>query len=84
MEARFVELVPDERVVQAVDFESGDPSFSGTMTMTWQVSTVDGGTRVDFIATDVPAGISAEDHSTGLNSSLENLARYLESQTTPE
>lgn len=77
VEARFVEVLPDERVVQAVDFVSDDPAFSGTMTMTWQVSTVDGGTRVDFIATEVPAGISAEDHAAGLNSSLDNLARYL-------
>jgi hypothetical protein len=27
---------------------------------------------------DVPGGISAEDHATGLNSSLANLAEYLE------
>lgn len=32
VEARFVEIVPDDRVVQAVDFESDDPSFAGTMT----------------------------------------------------
>src|SRR5262245_40865850 len=35
VEARFVELVPGERVVQAVDFVSDDPAFHGTMTITW-------------------------------------------------
>ena len=59
VEARFVELVPGARVVQAVDFVSDDPAYAGTMTMTWAVSAVDGGTRVDFTADDVPDGISA-------------------------
>lgn len=84
VEGRFVEIVPDHRVVHAVDFVSDDPAFADTMTMTWQVSTVDGGTRVDFIATDVPAGISVEDHVAGLNSSLDNLARFLSPIAAPE
>lgn len=78
VEARFVDLVPGERVVQTVDFVSDDPSYAGTMTMTWEVTPVEEGTRVDFIAADVPDGISAEAHAAGLASSLENLARYLE------
>jgi len=77
VEARFVDIVPGVRVVQAVDFVSGDPSFAGTMTMTWEVSAVDGGTRVEIRAEDVPDGISAEDHAVGLASSLANLAVYL-------
>lgn len=78
VEARFVDLVPGERVVQAIDFVSDDPSYSGTMTMTWQVTPVEEGTRVEFIATNVPDGISAEAHAAGLASSLENLAGYIE------
>jgi uncharacterized protein YndB with AHSA1/START domain len=74
---RFVEITPDVRIVQAVDFESDDPSFAGTMTMTWAVSDVDGRTRVDMQADDVPPGVSAEDHLTGMTSSLSNLAKYL-------
>ena len=78
VEARFVDVVPNERVVQAVDFVSSDPAFAGTMTMTWAVTAVDGGTRVDITADDVPDGISAEDHEVGLRSSLANLATYVE------
>ncbi|MCS7483307.1 SRPBCC domain-containing protein [Umezawaea endophytica] len=78
VEARFVDVVPGVRVVQAVDFVSDDPSYAGTMTMTWEVSAVDTGTRVEIRADDVPDGISAEDHAAGLASSLENLAEYLE------
>ena len=78
VDVRFVDIVPGERVVQAVDFESDDPAFAGTMTMTWQVVPVNGGTRVDVTAEDVPPGISAEDHAAGIASSLANLAAYLE------
>jgi uncharacterized protein YndB with AHSA1/START domain len=77
VEARYIDIVPDVRVVQAVDFESNDPAFDSTMTMTWEVTAIDGGTRVDVTADDVPDGISAEDHAAGLASSLANLAEHL-------
>lgn len=77
VEARFVDLVPGALVVQAVDFISDDPANAGTMTMTWELTAVDAGTRVDIRAEDVPAGISADDHAAGLSSSLANLATYL-------
>ncbi|MGA9595887.1 MAG: SRPBCC family protein [Acidimicrobiia bacterium] len=78
VEARFVDVVPDIRVVQAVEFVSDDPAFAGTMTMTWEAAEVDGGTLVTFTADTVPDGITAEDHEAGLASSLRNLAGYLE------
>lgn len=78
VEARFVELVPGARVVEAIDFESDDPSFAGTMTMTWALEPVGGGTLVEVTAQNVPDGISAEDHAAGMASSLANLARQLE------
>jgi uncharacterized protein YndB with AHSA1/START domain len=81
VDARFVELVPDVRVTQAVDFVSDDPANAGTMTMTWALTAVAGGTQVEIRADDVPAGISAEDHAAGMASSLANLAAYLERWT---
>jgi uncharacterized protein YndB with AHSA1/START domain len=78
VEGRFLDVVPGARVVQAVDFVSDDPAYAGTMTMTWEVTAVDAGTRVEIRADDVPDGISAEDHAAGLASSLANLAGYLE------
>lgn len=48
------------------------------MLMTWEVTAVNAGTRVDIRADNVPEGISAEDHAAGLASSLTNLASYLE------
>jgi uncharacterized protein YndB with AHSA1/START domain len=79
VEVRYLDIVPDDRVVQAVDFVSDDPAFAGTMMMTWAVRAVDGGTRVEITANEVPDGIAADDHAAGLASSLENLARHLES-----
>jgi uncharacterized protein YndB with AHSA1/START domain len=78
VELRFIDLVPGVRVVQAVDFVSDDPAYAGTMTMRWELARVDGGTRVDIIADDVPDGIGADDHAAGLASSLTNLTEYLE------
>jgi uncharacterized protein YndB with AHSA1/START domain len=79
VEARFLDVVPNERVVQAVDFVSDDPAFTGTMTMTWSVTAEDGRTRVVITAADVPTGINPEDHAVGMQSSLANLAHLLES-----
>jgi uncharacterized protein YndB with AHSA1/START domain len=78
VESRFVELIPGVRVVQAVEFVSDDPAYAGTMTMRWELAGVDGGTRVDIIANNVPDGIDAADHAAGLASSLTNLMEYLE------
>ena len=77
VDVRFVEIVPGERIVQAVDFVADDPAFAGTMRLTWSIEPVAGGTRVEIRAEDVPSGISAEDHAAGLASSLANLAEWL-------
>lgn len=78
VKARFLELEPNARVVEAVDFESDDPAFAGTMTMTWTLTPTAGGTEVAVMAEDVPDGISAEDHRAGMRSSLVNLAAFVE------
>jgi len=76
-EGRFVELVPNARIVEAVRFSSDDPAFAGEMTITTTLTPVPGGTEVDVRCEDVPAGISPQDHAAGIASSLENLAAYV-------
>jgi uncharacterized protein YndB with AHSA1/START domain len=78
VESRFIDLVPGKRVVQTVEFVSDDPAYAGTMTMGWEITGVEGGTRVDITAENVPEGIDADDHAAGLASSLANLAEYLQ------
>lgn len=80
VEARFVDVVPNVRLVQAVDFVSDDPAFAGTMTMTWELSAENSGTRVVIRADDVPPGIAPEDHTLGMQSSLANLAAFVEAR----
>ena len=58
--------------------EEASAACAGAMTMTWEVTAADAGTRVDIVAEDVPDGISAEDHAAGLACSLANLAAYVE------
>jgi len=78
VQARFIELIPGQRVVYAVDFVSDDPDLANTMTMAWELTAADGGTRVDITADDVPDGVPAQDHLDGMTSSLDKLAQYLE------
>lgn len=77
-EGTFVELVPNQRVTQQVEFDSNDPAFAGTMLMTWSLEPFNDGSLVTFTAENVPPGITPEDHATGMQSTLENLARFVE------
>ncbi|WP_067670829.1 SRPBCC family protein [Nocardia miyunensis] len=83
VDVEFAELVPPERVVQRAVFEAQDPSYAGTMTMTWQITATGEGTEVTVTATDVPPGIDQAAHETGIASSLANLASYVEATDRP-
>jgi uncharacterized protein YndB with AHSA1/START domain len=76
--ARFVELSPPSRIVQAITFHSDEPSFSGEMLMTVILEPEAGGTRVTFDFTDIPPGIRPEDNEAGTESTLTKLAHYVE------
>ncbi|GAB2572476.1 SRPBCC family protein [Gracilibacillus alcaliphilus] len=78
VQGRFVELVPDKRIVQAVLFDSENPAFAGEMVQSWVMEPVEKGTKVTIICENVPAGIRKEDHDIGLRSTLENLAAFVE------
>ena len=75
---RFIELEPDRRIVQEIDFVSNDPAYAGTMRMTWTTEPQGEGTLVTVMAEHVPVGVSPEDHAQGLASSLANLAAFVE------
>ncbi|GIW42755.1 MAG: hypothetical protein KatS3mg077_0037 [Candidatus Binatia bacterium] len=78
VEVRIVRIDPGQRIVQEVEFESDDPSSAGTMRMTSIFESSDQGTLVQVRAENVPEGIRADDHQAGLDSSLANLARFVE------
>jgi uncharacterized protein YndB with AHSA1/START domain len=76
---RFVALLPDERVVEEVEFETSDPGFAGLMRMTTTLTDAAGGTDVVMLHEGIPAGISAADNETGTRMALDKLAGLLES-----
>src|SRR5215213_5524700 len=62
IDGKFVNLIAPELIVQQFNFVSDDPAFAGTMTMTWTLFDTPFGTLVTVAATNVPPGISAEEH----------------------
>ncbi len=79
---RFVRLVPDEQVVEVMEFETTDPSMRGEMTVTFMLEEAEGGTDVLAIHENVPPGVSLIDNEIGWRMSLEKLARLVETQNT--
>lgn len=75
---RFVKLVPDEMIVEIIEFESQEPGFAGEMRMTVRLADVAGGTEVALLYENVPVGIRPEDNEAGSRQSLEKLAALVE------
>lgn len=80
----FERLVPDEQVVEVLEFESADPAFHGTMTMTTTLTGVDGGTRIVVVHDGLPDAVSAADNETGTRLTLAKLAALVEAGERPE
>ncbi len=75
---RFVKLVPDTEVVQAVEFESDDPAMAGEMTITYELSDADGGTDLVGVHENLPIGVPPADNELGWRMSLDKLAVLVE------
>jgi uncharacterized protein YndB with AHSA1/START domain len=74
----FVRLVPDEQVVEAMEFETDDELMRGEMTVTFTLTEADGGTDVLAVHDNVPPGIAPADNELGWRMSLQKLARLVE------
>ena len=72
-------MVPDEQVVQVVDFETDNPAMRGEMTITVTLADAPGG-GTDLLAVhdNLPSGLSAADNETGWRMSLAKLAALVE------
>ncbi|MFF6783593.1 SRPBCC domain-containing protein [Streptomyces sp. NPDC012510] len=76
---RFTKLVPDQEVVEVLEFETEDPALRGTMTMTTTLTDADdGGTDVLMLHEGIPDAVPPADNETGTRMALENLARLVE------
>lgn len=74
----FRRLVPDELVVEVLEFEAADPALGGTMTMTTMLTDAGGGTDVLMVHEQVPDAVPAADNETGMHMALANLAELVE------
>lgn len=74
----FMDLIPNRRVVERVEFESEDPAFAGAMRVTTTLDAQPDGTKVTVVCDNVPSGISKADHEAGIASTLANLAEFTE------
>ncbi|MEU6485814.1 SRPBCC domain-containing protein [Streptomyces sp. NPDC046887] len=75
----FTELVPDERVVEELAFETADPALAGTMRLTTTLTeTGDGSTEIAMVHEGVPDEVRPEDNETGTRMALDALARLVE------
>ncbi len=79
--ARFVELTPPRKIVEAITFETVNPAFQGEMIMEATFEAENGGTTVSLFFKGIPPGIRPDDNEAGTRSSLEKLAHYVEGKT---
>ncbi len=75
---RFAKLVPNEKVVEVVEFETDDPALRGEMTITITLTDADGGTDLLAVHDGLPSGLSSADNEAGWREALEKLAALVE------
>lgn len=73
---KYVELVPNERIVATDVFD--DPNLPGEMRTTWTLKAVSVGTEVYVVQEGIPTAIPEDGCYLGWQESLEQLARLVE------
>jgi hypothetical protein len=68
---RFVELVPNKRVVEIDEFETRDPALRGEMKITIELLEKDGGAEVVGVHEGLPPGLSGRGQRDGLANGFE-------------
>ena len=76
-QGRFAELVPNEKIVEVIEFESQDPRFAGEMKMTTSFTDTDEGTEITVLCEGIPAGVRPEDNEVGTKQALQKLATLI-------
>lgn len=74
----FARLVPDEQVVEVMEFETADPEMCGEMTVTFTLTDADGGTDLLAVHENLPPGLSPADNDIGWRMSLDKLVAFAE------
>jgi uncharacterized protein YndB with AHSA1/START domain len=75
--ARFIELVPNQKIKIAVRFDTNDSAFEGEMYMQVDLHEIADQTNVVFSFEHIPPGIDPKDNEAGTMSTLEKLANWV-------
>jgi uncharacterized protein YndB with AHSA1/START domain len=75
---RFLRLVPDEQVVEELEFETADPALQGKMTITVTLAEAGDGTDLLAVHDGLPPGVPIADNEEGWTISLAKLAALVE------
>jgi uncharacterized protein YndB with AHSA1/START domain len=77
---RFVKLVPNEKVIETVEFETADPAMRGEMSITITLADAGGGTDLLAVHDALPPGLTAAENEAGWRMSLAKLAALVEAR----
>src|ERR1700712_66854 len=80
---RCLRLVPDELVVEVLEFETPDAGLGGEMTMTTTLSDEFGGTLVVVAHEGIPDSVPVQDNEAGTRMALVKLTELVEARTRP-
>ncbi|HWB25394.1 MAG TPA: SRPBCC domain-containing protein [Chitinophagaceae bacterium] len=75
--ARFLELIPNKKIVEAIHFHSGDAALRGEMIMEILFEAIEESTKVTISFSNTPPGINPADNEKGTELTLEKLALYV-------
>jgi uncharacterized protein YndB with AHSA1/START domain len=77
-QGRFVKLLPNEQVVEVMEFETADAAMRGEMMVTFTLTDAGVGTNVLAVHDNVPRGVSPADNEAGWREALDKLAAIVE------
>ena len=75
---RFTRLVPGQLVVEAIKFESSDPSSASHLKITTELREADGGCEVTMVYDDIAEGVDRATDRVALQMALVRLAAWVE------
>jgi uncharacterized protein YndB with AHSA1/START domain len=73
----FERLVPNELIVERLEFETADPQMQGEMRVTTRLAAEGTGTRLTAVHENLPPGVAPTDNELGWRESLAKLAVLL-------
>ncbi|MFD3704720.1 SRPBCC domain-containing protein [Nocardia sp. NPDC058658] len=77
----FRTLVPDEQIVEVLEWVTVQPEMTGAQTLTYTLTDADGGTQLDILHENLPQALTLADNERTWYQSLANLAALAERES---